>query len=206
MPHRSMNGPCTPPPAIVLASTSPFRRELLSRLGRPFLMAAPGVDERPCPGESAQHLVRRLAEAKARAIAADYPDALIIGSDQVACLGDRALGKPGGREAAIAQLEQASGRAVDFLTGLCLLQGAQGPCAIHCEPFRVHFRRLTPAQIAAYVDREQPFDCAGSFKSEGLGIALFERLEGADPTALIGLPLIQLVRLLAAAGVDVLAP
>lgn len=191
--------------SLVLASTSPFRRELLARLGLSFDTAAPDVDEAPQPGESAQGLVLRLAEAKARAVATLYSDALIIGSDQVASIGGQLLGKPGDREHAIAQLEQASGRTALFRTGLCLLDAASGRAQVHCEPFKVHFRQLTRAQITDYVDREQPFNCAGSFKSEGLGIALFERLEGADPNALIGLPLIRLIDMLANEGVGVLA-
>ena len=190
---------------LVLASTSPFRRELLARLGLPFETAAPDIDESPQPEESAQGLVLRLAESKARAIAARYADALIIGSDQVASIGGNLLGKPGDRAHAIAQLAAASGRTALFRTGLCLLDAASGRAQVHCEPFKVHFRTLTQAQIAHYVDRERPFDCAGSFKSEGLGITLFERLEGADPNALIGLPLIRLVDMLANEGVDVLA-
>ena len=194
-----------PSEPLVLASTSPFRRELLARLGLSFDTAAPDVDEAPQPGESAQGLVLRLAEAKARAVATLYSDALIIGSDQVASIGGQLLGKPGDREHAIAQLEQASGRTALFRTGLCLLDAASGRAQVHCEPFKVHFRQLTRAQITDYVDREQPFNCAGSFKSEGLGIALFERLEGADPNALIGLPLIRLIDMLANEGVGVLA-
>jgi len=193
-----------PLPPLVLASTSPFRRELLERLGLPFATAGPDVDESARPGEAAEQLVLRLAEAKARAVADAYPDALIIGSDQVAELGGAVLGKPGNRERAIEQLSRASGQTVVFRTGLCLLRAADGHVQRACEPFEVHFRTLTRAQIAAYVDREQPFGCAGSFKAEGLGIALFERLEGADPNALIGLPLIRLVDMLAAERVDVL--
>ncbi|MCG6940081.1 MAG: Maf family nucleotide pyrophosphatase [Thiohalocapsa sp.] len=191
-------------PQLVLASTSPFRRELLARLGLPFATAAPDVDESVRPGEDAGQLVLRLAEAKARAVAAQFPRALIIGSDQVAEFGGRILGKPGSRERAIEQLSEASGRTLVFRTGLCLLRAADGHTRCACDDFKVHFRVLRSAQIAAYVDREQPFGCAGSFKSEGLGIALFERLEGTDPNALVGLPLIRLVDMLAAEGVDVL--
>jgi MAF protein len=147
----------------------------------------------------------RLAEAKARAVAGTYPQALIIGSDQVAVIDDDILGKPGDRERAIEQLTRASGKTVVFYTGLCLFNAATGRGRTICEPFRVCFRHLTSAQIAGYVDRERPFDCAGSFKSEGLGIALFERLDGDDPNALVGLPLIRLVGLLADTGVDILA-
>jgi len=193
-------------PTLVLASTSPFRRELLQRLGLPFVAVAPRVDETRRPGEPPEALVERLAESKARAVAADFPQALIIGSDQVACVAGEILGKPGNRERALAQLTRAAGQAVVFHTGLCLLNSATGRAQVVREPFQVHFRSLTPAQIAGYVDREEPFQCAGSFKSEGLGIALFERLEGEDPSALVGLPLIRLVALLEAEGVDVLCP
>lgn len=193
-----------PRPPIVLASTSPFRRELLARLGLPFLTASPEVDEARLPDEGPETLVTRLAEAKARAVGARHPGSLVIGSDQVACIDGAVLGKPGERGRAIAQLTQAAGRVVVFYTGLCLLDTRTGQADVVCEPFRVHFRALTTAQIAAYVDRERPFNCAGSFKSEGLGIALFERLEGDDPNALIGLPLIRLIAMLERAGVEVL--
>jgi MAF protein len=188
-------------PRLVLASTSPFRRELLGRLGLPFEVAAPNVDETRLPGESTQALVLRLSEAKARAIAASFPGSLIIGSDQVAVVDGEVLGKPGNRERAIAQLTRAAGRRVTFLTGLSLVDAASGRAHTLCEPFHVHFRALGAEQIARYVDREQPFNCAGSFKSEGYGVTLFERLEGDDPTALIGLPLIRLVELLGREGV-----
>lgn len=190
---------------LVLASTSPFRRELLARLGLPFEVDSPDIDETRRPGEPPQVLVLRLAEAKARAVAARHPGALVIGSDQVACIDDEVLGKPGDRARAIAQLARASGRSVLFQTGLCLLDAASGQAQTLVEPFRVHFRALARAQIESYVDRERPFQCAGSFKSEGLGIALFSRLDGEDPTALIGLPLIRLIALLEAAGVDPLS-
>lgn len=193
-----------PTPPLVLASTSPFRRALLERLGLRFETAAPAVDETRRPGEPPEALVLRLAEEKARAVAGEHPDALVIGSDQVACIEAQVLGKPGGRDRAIAQLERASGRSVRFLTGLCLLNSGSGRCRTLVEPFQVHFRNLTRSQIEAYVDREQPYGCAGSFKSEGLGIALFERLEGDDPNALIGLPLIRLIDLLSAEGVELL--
>jgi MAF protein len=153
------------------------------------------------PGEAPDALVRRLSEAKARSVATRFPAALIIGSDQVASLDGEILGKPGGRDTAIAQLRKASGRCVTFYTGLSLVDAAHQTALTVCEPFHVHFRRLTPEQIARYVDRETPFDCAGSFKSEGYGITLFARLEGEDPTALVGLPLIRLVQLLGEAGV-----
>jgi MAF protein len=183
-------------PTIILGSTSPFRQELLRRLQLPFSTAAPNIDESPQPDESPQRLVKRLALAKAEAVASDHPQALIIGSDQVACLGDRIIGKPGNRENAIKQLTQASGQHVQFLTGLCLLNSTTNRAQVVCEPFEVHFRELGQEQIERYLDAEEPYNCAGSFKSEGLGITLFERLEGADPNALIGLPLIRLVTML----------
>lgn len=189
---------------LVLASTSPFRRELLARLGLPFTALPPVADETPLPGETAPTLVARLAEAKARSLAAPQPHALIIGSDQVAVLDGQILGKPGNHARAVAQLSAAAGRSVTFYTGLCLLDSASGRTQTLVEPFRVVFRPLTPAQIDAYLQREQPYQCAGSFKSEGLGIALFERLDGDDPNSLIGLPLIRLITLLANEGIAVL--
>jgi MAF protein len=186
---------------LVLASTSPFRRELLARLGLPFEVAAPDVDESRRAGESPEALVLRLSEAKARAVAARFADALVVGSDQVAVVDDEVLGKPGTRERAIAQLSRAAGRRVSFLTGLSLVDATSGRSHTLCERFNVHFRPLGAEQIARYVDREQPFNCAGSFKSEGYGITLFERLEGDDPSTLVGLPLIRLVELLGREGV-----
>jgi MAF protein len=198
-------GPATTDPrTLVLASSSPYRRELLERLGWPFVTADPGVNEAAEVGESAAMLVTRLAKAKARALASRYPQSVIIGSDQMAVLDGVALGKPGTPERAERQLREASGRRVEFLTGLCVLEAATGASATVCEPYAVHFRELSDAEIHNYVRLEQPLDCAGSFKSEGLGVALFERFEGNDPTALIGLPLIQLTRLLRQFGVDVL--
>lgn len=190
-------------PPLVLGSTSPFRRELLQRLGLPFEVAAPEVDESHHPDESPRTLVQRLAEAKARAVAMQYRDALIIGSDQVAVIDDRILGKPGNRDRAMAQLRQASGRRVEFLTGLCLYNSAAQRAQVDVVSYGVRFRVLDDERIGRYLDREQPFNCAGSFKSEGLGITLFERMEGDDPTALIGLPLIRLVDMLAEQGVVV---
>lgn len=189
---------------LILASTSPFRRELLMRLGLPFTVQAPKVDEARLPGEAAPALVARLAELKARTVARLAPTALIIGSDQAAVLDDDIIGKPGDHPRAAAQLQRASGRTVSFYTGLCLLEGASGSRQVAVEEFRVVFRPLTATMIEAYLQRERPYQCAGSFKSEGLGIALFERLEGDDPTSLVGLPLIRLIRMLEAAGVTVL--
>lgn len=186
---------------LILASTSPYRRELLGRLGLPFEVATPEVDESRLPAEAPETLVRRLSEAKAWAVAAHAGDALVVGSDQAAVIDGEILGKPGDRGRAIAQLTRASGRRVTFLTGLSLVDATSGRTQTLCEPYHVHFRRLGADQIARYVDRDQPLNCAGSFKSEGYGITLFDRLEGDDPTALIGLPLIRLVALLAAEGV-----
>ena len=189
---------------IVLASSSVYRRALLQKLELPFSWASPDIDESARPGESAGALVERLARAKAQALAGSYPQHLIIGSDQVACLDGQILGKPGNRDKAQRQLRAASGRRVEFLTGLCVLDSTSGVCHSLVETFAVVFRPLDDAVIARYLERERPYDCAGSFKSEGLGIALFERLEGDDPNALIGLPLIRLVDLLSRFDVAVI--
>lgn len=184
---------------LILASTSRYRRELLGRLGLAFEVARPETDETPQPGEAPAKLAWRLAEAKAAAVAAQRPDAWVIGSDQVAEFDGLPIGKPGGREAAIAQLGAMSGREVRFCTGLCVLR--DGAAALsELDVTVVRFRDLSATEIERYVDAEQPFDCAGSFKSEGLGIALFEAIESRDPTALIGLPLIATARLLRRAG------
>jgi len=189
---------------LVLASTSPFRKALLERLGQPFLTASPETNETRRPGEAPAALVERLSEDKARAVASRFPNALIIGSDQVAVLGDEILGKPGTHEKAMDQLTAASGNEVLFLTGLCLLNAASGQAQVEVVPFTVKFRSLTTSQIENYLRREQPYNCAGSFKSEGLGIALFEAMKGEDPNALIGLPLIRLIAMLNDEGMDVL--
>jgi septum formation protein len=183
---------------LVLGSTSPYRRALLDRLGLPFDVARPEVDETPAPGESPAALALRLARAKAAAVAAAHPGAWVIGSDQVADLDGAPLGKSGSREAAIAQLEAMSARAVVFRTAVSVRRGDVAHDAV--DATRVRFRPLTRAEIERYVDAETPFDCAGSFKSEGLGIALFDAIETSDPTALVGLPLIATARLLRAAG------
>ena len=163
------------------------------------------MDETARPGEKPEALVKRLAEQKARAVAHDFPHALIIGSDQVATLDDTILGKPGNHARARGQLALASGRKVTFYTGLCLYNSASEHCQIHCEPFYVHFRPLEETTIEHYLRREQPYNCAGSFKSEGLGIVLFEKLQGDDPSALIGLPLIRLVSMLKHEDIDPLS-
>lgn len=189
---------------LILASTSPYRRQLLERLGVPFSTVSPQVEESRLDGEPAEDLVRRLAEAKARSVATSRPEALVIGSDQVAVIEDRILGKPGSRERAIEQLSASAGKRVEFLTGLCVADGTSGRTQVDVVPYSIVFRPLTRAQIDAYVEREEPYNAAGSFKSEGLGIALFERMSGDDPTALVGLPLIRLVSMLQAAGMDIL--
>ena len=181
---------------LVLASTSPFRRAILEKLGLPFETRAPQADETRLADETPEQLVRRLSESKARTVAGDFPDALIIGSDQVAVIDDEILGKPGTHENAVAQLQRASGRTVRFFTGLCLLNAATGNCQLEVVPFDVVFRKLSEAQIENYLQKEKPYNCAGSFKSEALGIALFEKLRGDDPNTLMGLPLIRLVRML----------
>lgn len=181
---------------LVLASTSPFRRQLLEKLGLPFDCAAPDVDETPHAGESPRHLVLRLAQAKAQAMAERYPQHLIIGSDQVCLLDGEITGKPKTEENARRQLSLASGNVVTFYTGLALYNSATGSLQTECEPFDVHFRHLSEQEIDDYVRKERPLHCAGSFKCEGLGIALFERLEGRDPNTLIGLPLIALCQML----------
>lgn len=190
-------------PGLVLASSSPYRRVLLEKLGLPFVHQSPAVDETPLDGETPAVLVTRLAIAKAKALAAQYPHSLIIGSDQMAIGPDgTALGKPHTAARACAQLLAMSGRRVTFVTGLCLLNAGTGRHQSLCEPFHVHFRELTSAQVERYVEREQPLDCAGSFKSEGLGITLFRAFEGRDLNTLIGLPLMALVDLLANEGIS----
>ncbi|WP_330959137.1 Maf family protein [Photobacterium sp. 53610] len=190
--------------ALLLASTSPFRRSLLEKFGLPFSCAAPDIDESPLPGENAEALVKRLAEAKARACRPGHPNHLIIGSDQVCVINGSIVGKPHTTENACTQLMAASGQTVTFYTGLCLYNAANDTAEVICEPFHVHFRELTENEIRQYVLREQPLQCAGSFKSEGLGIALFDRLDGRDPNTLVGLPLITLREMLSRQGVSVL--
>ncbi|BAV73825.1 Maf-like protein [Pseudomonas chlororaphis subsp. aurantiaca] len=188
---------------LLLASSSAYRRELLTRLRLPFTCSSPNIDESHRPGESATELVKRLAEEKARALAATHPGHLIIGSDQVAVLGERIIGKPHTFEKAREQLLAASGASVTFLTGLALLNSQSGHCQVDCVPFTVHMRDLSLARIERYLRAEQPYDCAGSFKAEGLGISLFRSTEGSDASSLIGLPLIRLVDMLLAEGVEI---
>jgi len=181
---------------LVLASTSPYRRTLLERLGLPFEVCAPHVDEQARPGEVPGALAERLAHDKAAAVAARFPDALIIGSDQTAVCEGEILGKPGNHERAVQQLRKLSGKEAVFHTALCLLSSGTGIWKVRSVPYHIRFRALDDALIERYLEREQPYDCAGSAKAEALGIALIERMQGDDPTALMGLPLIALVDLL----------
>lgn len=189
---------------IVLGSTSPFRKALLERLNIAFTCDAPNIDETPLDNEAVEDMVVRLAVAKAQAIATNHDDALIIGSDQSAVLDGEKLSKPGNFENAFKQLTRASGKTITFQTGLCLLNTQSGNIQSSCIPYTVVFKTLTPSMIENYLHREEPYDCAGSFKSEALGIALFERFEGDDPNALIGLPLIELVNFLSNEGYSIL--
>jgi septum formation protein len=190
---------------LVLASTSQYRRALLDRIGVPFSVRSPGVDEAAEPHESPQALVARLAAQKAAGGHIGAADELIIGSDQVAVLEGRVLGKPGNAAANCEQLSAASGKTVAFFTGVSVLNTASGRATTQVVPFAVRFRSLTRAQVEAYVRKEPAYDCAGGFKCEGLGIALFESMDGADPTALVGLPMIALCRMLRAHGIEPLA-
>ncbi|EYU13659.1 Maf family protein [Photorhabdus aegyptia] len=187
---------------IILASTSAYRRMLLEKLRLPFICAAPDTDETPRMNENAEQLVIRLAQAKAQALQAKYSQHLIIGSDQVCVINGEITGKPHNFENAFKQLRQASGHCVTFYTGICLFNSKTGITDTRCELFNVYFRELTDDEIWAYLTAENPLNCAGSFKSEGLGITLFERLEGKDPNTLIGLPLITLTELLIRQGVN----
>lgn len=177
---------------LILASTSIYRRQLLERLQVDFKTFSPDVDETAHAGESAEHMVQRLAIAKAEAARGHYNDGLVVGSDQACVNGAEILGKPGNHEEATRQLSAASGKTVTFLTGLCVLNLATGSRHNAVEQFWVHFKQLGAEQIENYLRREEPYQCAGSFKSEGLGITLFEKLVGDDPTSLVGLPLIRL--------------
>jgi septum formation protein len=191
---------------LILASTSAYRRGLLERLRLPFVVARPDVDEQPLPGEAPAATACRLAEAKARAVASRYSNALVIGSDQVADAGGVAISKPGDHAAAAAQLQALSGRTIVFHTAVALVDAASHRGQLRLVDVRSTFRTLSAASIERYLRAEQPYDCAGAVKSEALGIAMFERIESDDPTALIGLPLIALIDMLRVEGVDVLEP
>jgi len=198
--------PTTPPapPALILASTSRYRRELLQRLRLPFEVEAPGVDEASLPGETPKELALRLAVAKARAVSRRHPAAVVIGSDQVAELAGEAIGKPGDHPNAVRQLRRMSGQRVVFHTALAVVHEAAGFERVEIAPVVVRFRVLDETEIEHYLRAEQPYDCAGSAKSEGLGVALLEAIDSDDPTALVGLPLIRTCAMLRAAGLDVL--
>ena len=189
---------------LILASTSPYRRDLLGRLGLPFEVANPRTDETPLPGESPEALSLRLSEAKARAVAAAFPEALIIGSDQVATVDGKIYGKPGNHENAVRQLRELSGKTVNFFTGLCLFNARTSEADVRGIPTLVTFRDLDNAEIENYLRREPAYNCAGSAKSEGLGIALLASMRGDDPNALVGLPLIALCHMLRRQGMAVL--
>lgn len=187
---------------LLLASSSPYRRELLERLRLPFSWSSPDIDEQRLPEEPAVDLVKRLAREKAQALTTSHPQHLIIGSDQVAVLGEQILGKPHTFERACEQLLAASGNHVTFLTGLALLNTQSGHCQVDCVPFTVNMRELDLARIERYLRAEEPYDCAGSFKAEGLGVSLFQSTHGVDATSLVGLPLIRLVDMLLNEGVN----
>jgi septum formation protein len=189
-------------PSLILASTSRYRAELFGRLGLPFEREAPGVDEQARPHEAPRALALRLARAKAQAVAARHPGAWCLGSDQLAVLGEEVLGKPVTAERCVAQLLAASGREVVFLTAACLASVDDPFLREHVDVTRVRFRKLSESEVRRYVAIEQPLDCAGGFKCEGLGIALFERIDCSDPTALIGLPMIWVAQALREAGLD----
>ncbi|BBB26203.1 Maf family protein [Amphritea japonica] len=189
---------------LILASSSPFRKEILNKLNLTYKAISPDVDETPLDTEIPIDYVARLSQAKAKALQADHPTALIIGSDQTAVINGEIIGKPGDYNNAFKQLSDASGQKITFYTGLTLLNASTGMLDTDVIPFHVHFRILTPSMIEHYLKAEQPYNCAGSFKSEGLGIALFEKLEGDDPNSLIGLPLIRLIRMLEEQGINVI--
>lgn len=187
---------------LILASSSPYRQQLLCKLGLAFTSESPKIDETAQPHESAEQLVSRLAVAKAKAIAQHHPQALIIGSDQVATLNHQIITKPGSHAQAVQQLQQASGQEVTFFTGLCVYNSANHRQQLSVDTYKVRFLTLSDQQIETYLRAEQPYNCAGSFKSEGLGITLFSNLEGKDPNSLIGLPLMELTRMLRQEGLD----
>ncbi len=188
---------------LILASSSPYRKQLMQRLRLDFECTSPDIDESPLPGERAQDYVTRLAAAKARGIAESHPGAVVVGSDQCALRDGEILGKPGSHERALEQLLAAQGKRVVFYTGLCVLEAATGFEEVVVVPFEVVFRRLAEAQLERYLRTEQPYQCAGSFQAEGYGACLFEALRGDDPSALIGLPLLSLVPMLERAGIEV---
>ncbi|MGA1691511.1 MAG: Maf family protein [Sedimenticolaceae bacterium] len=188
---------------LILGSTSPFRAEILQKLCISFDTAAPDINESPLANESPSELVERLSVCKAKKVAETHPAALIVGSDQVACVDQQILGKPHTHENAIEQLRFLSGKIVSFHTGLCLFNSESGNTQSTVEVFKVYFRALTDDQIERYLQNEQPYNCAGSFKSEALGISLFKKLEGDDPNTLIGLPLIRLVEFLSNEGLQI---
>lgn len=192
------------PQTLILASTSPYRRELLARLGLPFQVANPQTDETPLPAEAPEAMALRLSEAKARAVAENFPDALIIGSDQVATVDGKIYGKPGTHERAVEQLRNLSGKTVNFFTGLCLYNTRTGQAEVRGVSTLVSFRHLSDSEIENYLRREPAYNCAGSAKSEGLGIALLSKMQGEDPNALVGLPLIALCDLLRNQGMEIL--
>jgi len=189
-------------PTLVLGSSSPFRKEVLSSLMVPFVTSSPDIDESPLVNESPIELVERLAIAKAKEVAKSYPTALIIGSDQVAMHGDKIVGKPHTHDKAVEQLREASGKQITLYTGLALINAHTGKIQSEVVPFTVHFKQLSETIIERYLRKEQPYNCAGSVRSEGLGVALFKRFDGDDPNALIGLPLIRLVSMLENEGFD----
>nr|WP_295798377.1 Maf family protein [uncultured Microbulbifer sp.] len=191
---------------LILASSSSYRRALLERLTVPFECAAPHINEEALPGEDAEALARRLATEKAAALRKQFPDSLIIGSDQVAECDGRLLGKPGSAAKAREQLQFCAGKAVHFHTGLSIYDTKTGFQVTECERYSVYFRALSNREIARYIELDNPLDCAGSFKAEGLGIALFEKMEGSDPNILIGLPLIRLISMLAQFDISPLDP
>lgn len=198
--------PHTPQRKLILGSTSAYRRELLERLRVPFAVESPHVDETPLAGEVPAALARRLALAKAQAVAQRFPDCVVIGSDQVADLDGLALGKPGTHDRAVAQLRQMSGHTIIFQTAVAVVCQQSGFCQEQLAPVKVTFRTLDDAEIESYLHAEQPYDCAGSAKSEGLGITLLSSIDNDDPTALVGLPLIRTSQMLRAAGIDLLHP
>lgn len=193
------------PPELVLASSSRYRRELLERLGMPFTVDSPEIDETPLDNEPVDVLVRRLSVAKARAVALRWPRAIVIGSDQAASFDGRTLGKPGTSQKAIAQLLEFSGNRVDFYTGVAVLHGPSDRVATHIDRTHAHFRRFREDEVERYVQRDQPLDCAGGIRFEGTGALLLKAVETRDPSAAIGLPLIELGAMLRAVGVDPLA-